>query len=135
MLTILSNVGSIRALRVRSRASLELELIAARHQVTVLQHQCPGRLRLFCTDRLTCLWPNRAWPQVLNALVVVRPAETRSVASQQGLRALVAAAITPSGTHMRDLIEQDQPAFGYASHRRRTAQAQPRGPTRRMMLG
>jgi hypothetical protein len=135
MITILSNVGFIHAFRLRSRAALDLELIAVRHQVTVLRHQCPGRLRLFSTDRLLCLWLYRVWPQVLNALVVVKPADSHPVASQ-GLPALLAAAITPSGTiQIRDLIEQDRPALGCASHPRRTAQARPRGPTRRMMLG
>jgi methanol metabolism-related c-type cytochrome len=36
--------ATILAFRVRSRASLELELIALRHQVTVLRRQRPGRL-------------------------------------------------------------------------------------------
>src|SRR5262249_2209825 len=74
MITILSNVGSIHACRLRSRASLELELIAVRHQVTVLRRQCRGRLRLFSTDRFLWVWLYRVWPQVLNALAVVKPA-------------------------------------------------------------
>ena len=45
MLTILSAIVSIFEFRVRSRASLELELIALRHQVTVLRRQRPGRPR------------------------------------------------------------------------------------------
>jgi hypothetical protein len=35
-----------------ARASRELELVALRHQVTVLRWQRPGQLRLFSTDRL-----------------------------------------------------------------------------------
>jgi hypothetical protein len=38
--------------RIHSRASLELDLIALRHQVIVLRRQRPRRLRLFSTDRL-----------------------------------------------------------------------------------
>jgi hypothetical protein len=37
MLTILSAIVSLLTFRLRSRASLELELIALRHQVTVLR--------------------------------------------------------------------------------------------------
>ena len=39
MLTLLSALGSLLSFRVRSRASLELELVALRHQVTVLRRQ------------------------------------------------------------------------------------------------
>jgi hypothetical protein len=52
MITILSTLVSLLSFRVRSRASLELELIALRHQVIVLRRQRPGRLWLFFTDRL-----------------------------------------------------------------------------------
>src|SRR6266511_868232 len=74
MITILSTVVSIIAFRLRRRASLELELIALRHQVTVLRRQHPGRPRLFSTDRLLWVWLYRVWPQVLNAMVLVKPA-------------------------------------------------------------
>src|SRR6266540_4157377 len=72
MITILSTVVSILAFRLRSRASLELELIALRHQVSVLRRQHPGRLRLFSSDRLLWVWLYRVWPQVLNAMVLVK---------------------------------------------------------------
>jgi len=39
MIALLSAVGSLLSFRVRSRASLELELIALRHQVTVLRRK------------------------------------------------------------------------------------------------
>jgi hypothetical protein len=54
MVTILCALVSIFEFRVRSRASLELELIALRHQVTVLRRQRPGRPQLSSLDRL--LW-------------------------------------------------------------------------------
>src|SRR5438445_11151189 len=74
MITILSTVIAILAFRLRRRASLELELIALRHQVSVLRRQHPGRLRLFSTDRLLWVWLYRVWPQVLTAMVLVKPA-------------------------------------------------------------
>src|SRR5712664_360180 len=74
MNTLLSAVGSLLSFRVRSRASLELELVALRHQVTVLRRQRPGRPRLFSTDRLLWVWLYRIWPQVLDAMVLVKPA-------------------------------------------------------------
>ena len=74
MITLLSAFGSLLSFRVRSRASLELELVALRHQVTVLRRQHPGQLRLFSTDRLLWVWLYRIWPQVLNAMVLVKPA-------------------------------------------------------------
>src|ERR1700730_2688717 len=73
MVTILSTLVSLLSFRVRSRASLELELIALRHQVTVLRRQHPGRLRLFSTDRLLWVWLYRVLPQVLHAMVLVKP--------------------------------------------------------------
>ena len=74
MITILSALVSLLSFRVCSRASLELELIALRHQVTVLRRQRPGQLRLFSTDRLLWVWLYRVWAQVLNAMVLVKPA-------------------------------------------------------------
>ena len=61
MLTLLSALGSLLLFRVRSRASLELELVALQHQLTVLRRQRPGRRHLYerraagtvCGDR-TC---------------------------------------------------------------------------------
>ena len=74
MITLLSALVSLLSFRVRSRASLELELVALRHQVTVLRRQRAGQLRLFSADRLLWVWLYRVWPQVLNAMVLVKPA-------------------------------------------------------------
>ena len=74
MSTILSAFVSLLSFRFRSRAGLELELVALRHQVTVLRRQHNGRLRLFSTDRLLWVWLYRIWPQTLNAMVLVKPA-------------------------------------------------------------
>lgn len=74
MITILSALVSLLSFRVRSRASLELELIALRHQVSVLRRQRPARARLFCADRLLWVWLYRIWPQALDVIVLVKPA-------------------------------------------------------------
>jgi hypothetical protein len=74
MIAILSTVVSLLSFLVRSRASLELELIALRHQVMVLRRQRPRRLRLFLIDRLFWVCLYRARPQLLDTLVLVKPA-------------------------------------------------------------
>ena len=74
MITIVSALLSVLSFRFRSRASLELELVALRHQLAVLRRQRPGRLRIFATDRLLWMWLYRIWPRALNAMVLVKPA-------------------------------------------------------------
>ena len=74
MITILSALASLLSFRVRRRASLELELVALRHQVSVLRRRRKGRVQLFSTDRLLWVWLYRIWPRVLNAMVLVKPA-------------------------------------------------------------
>ena len=78
MITLLSALGSLLSFRLRSRLTLELELVALRHQLTVLRRQRPGRPRLFSTDRLLWVWLYQLWPQVLDALVLVKPAPSSS---------------------------------------------------------
>lgn len=46
------SIVSMLARRFRSRAVVELENLALRHQLHVLRRQRPGRLRLFAIDRL-----------------------------------------------------------------------------------
>src|SRR4030081_3795949 len=74
MITILSALVSLLSFRVRSRASLVLEVGALRHQVAVLRRQRSGRLRLFCADRLLWVLLYRIWPRALLAMVLVKPA-------------------------------------------------------------
>jgi putative transposase len=71
--SILSAVVSLFAFRFRSRASLEIELIAVRHQLAVLRRQRPGRPQLSSLDRLLWVWLYRIWPQVIDAMVLVKP--------------------------------------------------------------
>ena len=60
--------------RFRSRAVVELENLALRHQLHVLRRQRPGRLRLFAIDRLLWVLLYRLWPRCLEVMVLVKPA-------------------------------------------------------------
>lgn len=55
--------------RFRSRAVVELENLALRHQLHVLRRQRPGRLRLFAIDRLLWVLLYRLWPRCLDVMV------------------------------------------------------------------
>src|SRR5215470_2458013 len=72
--SILSAAVSLLAFRFRSRASLELKLIALQHQLAVLRRQRPGRPQLSSFDRLLWVWLYRIWPQIIDAMVLVKPA-------------------------------------------------------------
>ena len=74
MLAFISELLSWLAGRFRSRAELELEVIALRHQLAVLRRQRPGRTRLSPLDRLLWIWLYRVWPRCLNIMVLVKPA-------------------------------------------------------------
>jgi hypothetical protein len=67
-------VFSIFAFRFRRRAALELKLIALQHQLAVLRRQRPGRPQLSSLDRLLWVWLYQIWPQVIDTMVLVKPA-------------------------------------------------------------
>jgi integrase-like protein len=60
--------------RFRSRAVVELENLALRHQLHVLRRQRPGRPHLITIDRLLWVWLYRLWPRCLDTMVLVKPA-------------------------------------------------------------
>ena len=72
--SILSAAVSLLAFRFRSRASLELKLIALQHQLVVLHRQRAGRPQLSSFDRLLWVWLYRIWPQIIDTMVLVKPA-------------------------------------------------------------
>src|SRR5229473_6273554 len=74
MLKLERSIVSMLARRFRSRAVVELENLALRHQLHVLRRQRPGRLRLFAIDRLLWVLLYRLWPRCLKAMVLVKPA-------------------------------------------------------------
>ena len=102
MITILSALVSLISFRVRNRASLELELVALRHQVTVLRRQRPGQLRLFSTDRVLWVWLYRVWPQavaIVNLCLLKTPKGRESLEISQGQK-LVRGRIPCSGVRI-----------------------------------
>src|SRR5262245_31317475 len=57
----------------RSRAALEAEIVALRHQLNVLRRKAPKRVAFSTFDRLVFAGLYRLAPGVLNALVIVKP--------------------------------------------------------------
>src|SRR5271154_1243556 len=74
MLKLERSIVSRLVCRCRSRAAVELENLALRHQLRVLRRQRPGRLRLFTFDRLLWVLLYRMWPRCLEVMVLVKPA-------------------------------------------------------------
>ena len=73
MLTaFLSAIVSLRSW-FRTRASLQVEILALRHQVAVLRRSQRRRLRLNSADRLLWVWLSRLWSQWRSALLIVKP--------------------------------------------------------------
>lgn len=70
---------------VRSRAALQCEVLALRHQLQVLARSRPRRLRLTRADRLLWVWFSRAWTEWRAALVIVKP-DTVIAWHRQGFR-------------------------------------------------
>lgn len=69
-------VAVLHALRslVRSKAELQLENLALRHQINVLRRSAKSRLRLKPGDRLLWVYLSRVWPDWRSTLVIVQPA-------------------------------------------------------------
>jgi hypothetical protein len=58
----------------RSRAALQAEVLALRHQLLVLQRLSGShRLRLSFTDRLLWVWLSQLWSGWRSALIIVKP--------------------------------------------------------------
>src|SRR3979411_603144 len=70
---------------VRSRAALQLEVLALRHQLQVLQRARPRRVRLATTDRWLWAVLSRNWTGWRTALVIVKP-ETVIAWHRRGFR-------------------------------------------------
>src|SRR6202162_6306527 len=70
----------------RTRAALQAEILALRHQLLVMQRSNNGhRVRLGTTDRLLWVWLSRLWTHWRSALIIVKP-ETVIAWHRQGFR-------------------------------------------------
>jgi putative transposase len=69
----------------RSRAALQVELLALRHQLQLLNQARPRRLRLATADRWLWAWLSRSLPSWRTALVIVKP-ETVIAWHRRGFR-------------------------------------------------
>ena len=67
--TLLATLSST----VRSRAALELENLALRHQIGVLQRSARKRPKLTPVDRLVWAWLSHLWSDWRSALAIVQP--------------------------------------------------------------
>ena len=79
--TLLATLSSI----FRSRAALELENLALRHQIGVLQRSARKRPKLTPVDRLLWVWLSRLWRDWRSALAIVKP-ETVIAWHRKGFR-------------------------------------------------
>jgi hypothetical protein len=69
----------------RSRASMQMEILALRHQLAVLQRQTNKRASLRTADRWLWVILSRLWIQWRSALVIVKP-ETVIAWHREGFR-------------------------------------------------
>ena|ERR1700676_380586 len=74
MLILLSALLSTLWSMFRSRAALELEHIALRHQIGVLKRSARKRPKLTAADRLFWVFLSRVWCDWRSALDIVKPA-------------------------------------------------------------
>jgi len=70
---------------VRGQTAMQAEIIALRHQLTVLQRNQPKRIVLNRGDRCLWVWLSRVWSAWRSALIIVRP-ETVIHWHRQGFR-------------------------------------------------
>jgi transposase InsO family protein len=83
---IVSLLVTLRAW-LRDRAALQLEILALRHQLQVLERTCPRRVRLTPSDRLLWVWLSQVWQGWRAAVVIVKP-ETVLSWHRRGFRLL-----------------------------------------------
>ncbi len=84
MSVVFSLLLSVRAWA-RSRVALQLEMVALRHQLQILERSRRRRLRLSRADRMLWVWVSRVWTEWRAALVIVKP-QTVIAWHRQGFR-------------------------------------------------
>jgi transposase InsO family protein len=73
MVALMHLVRAVVASLFKSKARLEAENAALRHQVVVLRRTLKGRVRLANGDRLFFVWLYRLFPSGLSAIAIIRP--------------------------------------------------------------
>ena len=73
MRTVLVPLLSMVVASLRSRAALQLEILALRQQLAVLQYGRPQRPHLRPSDRVFWVWLAKLWPRWRSTLVIVKP--------------------------------------------------------------
>jgi hypothetical protein len=70
---VMSSCVSAKRLVLRSRSSLEAEILTLRHQLNLLRRKSPKRLAFSNFDRLIFAGLYRIVPRIVNALVIIEP--------------------------------------------------------------
>ena len=83
---IVSWLFTLRA-SLRDRTALQLEILALRHQLQVLERTRPRRVRLTRSDRLLWVWLSGVWQGWRTAVAIVKP-ETVLAWHRRGFRLL-----------------------------------------------
>jgi putative transposase len=71
--TLIAVLATVRS-SVQARAELELEILALRHQLAVLQQAAPKRSHLSRADRLLWVLLSRVWTGWRRSVQIVQPA-------------------------------------------------------------
>jgi len=85
MFGVLALLAGTRSSLLKSRASLQMENLALRHQIGVLQRSAMKRPKLATADRVVWVWLSGVWADWRSALVIVKP-ETVMAWHRQGFR-------------------------------------------------
>ena len=102
MLTIILSLFSSARQAFQTRAALQAEILALRHQLLVLQRSSRGHgLRLSRADRFLWVWLARLWSGWRLALLIVKP-ETVVSWHHAGFQFLLALAFLPEGCAAED---------------------------------
>ena len=73
MKTILITLCATLADLLRSRASLQLEMLALRHQLAMVANRDSKRFRFRKSERIFWVWLYRLWPTCLQTLMIFKP--------------------------------------------------------------
>ena len=73
MVDLIKILGVLLASFCKSRAALQLENIALRHQVNVIRRSAPNRISFTNLDRFIFATLYRLWPEIIGSIAIFRP--------------------------------------------------------------